>query len=326
MFGRRTRTNNALAPLVPLVGAVAVGVMRIIYRKQILGAPAAPSIGVSSDSLMSAQPLSELPRVMMIGSSFMVTISVLAVTYVVVPLIAWRSAHWLGRYRKWVLLAAVGMGVTAAVQSASREQALLKFNLLIVDTLLQFIPPEHSPVLGPSLSTVREATCLLDGLATAVDFLLLTAVCCLVGPHDDGRDLKPEQTVEVLLSRLSSLDALLYIGATMLLTHLFRMGTLASWCGAFFKPELQPVMARVGEAIVAVDGMFFSLMIFAVYGPAATFLTRRAHTLARSQVCGTIERRQWLRERGFSISLADWLPRVGAALAPAVGGALRVVY
>jgi hypothetical protein len=324
MRGQRTWINGALAPLLPLMGAAVVGAMRIVYRRQVLGAPAPPRMGISPEVLATPTALAELPRIMMVGSSFMLAISILAVAYMVVPLTAFRAAGWLGRSRKWLLLAAAGVGLIAAARSAERHETLLLFNLLITDTLLQSIAEETASELGLGLSAVCDFGRLLDGLAIAVDCLLLTAVCCLVGPSDaDGGSDGAEST---LLRRTARLDVLLYVGTAMLLTHLFRMGALVSWCGAFFRPELQPSIGRIGEAVVAVDGIFFSLMVMAVYGPAAMILTRRAQTLARSQVDGAQRERQWLREHGFSVSLVDWLPRVGAALAPAISGGLRVTF
>lgn len=324
--------NSRLTPLLPLLGALVMVAARLLYRRFVFDAPHALEIN-SLGAPTSPKDAAELARMMLVGSSFMFSIVLLLVACVVVPPIARRATAWLGRGRKWMLLAAVVLALAAGAFAVADTSGPFTVNLKVSESLTHLIDRSDAiSALGFDPQSVETFANLLRTSAVFINWLILAMVCCLVGPEIQAAAQSPEtsppieQAARELLVRTSHLNVLLYVGTALLLAHQFRVGALINWCAEFFAGDVQKTVGQLGQATVAVDGLFFSLLIFAVYGPAMMILTRRAQALARSQAPSITAERQWLGAHGFSVTITDWLPRIGAALAPAITGGLHVGF
>jgi hypothetical protein len=84
------------------------------------------------------------------------------------------------------------------------------------------------------------------------------------------------------------------------------------------------VVKRLFSVNISVQAMINTLILVAVYLPAAFVLRRRAERLADEKFGegkGTLpEREKWMQNRGLALSTSEYLPRVAALLAPLLAG------
>lgn len=136
-----------------------------------------------------------------------------------------------------------------------------------------------------------------------------------------------------IAERMRLLRVMLYFGTALLVIVSLRFSTELRWAADLLRAWNPASPGPAADAALKpIEGYFSvitttaaatnTLIMAAVYVPAALVLRGRAHRLA-AEVTGegpTPAREKWLQERGLAFSLAEHLPRVAALLAPLLAG------
>ncbi len=207
---------------------------------------------------------------------------------------------------------------------------------------------EHMPVLVPLVD------CLLDtdvsgalkvimvgnGFSLGVSAVAVLASCAALWPV-----AKPcAEAVAEIARRMSYLRALLYVGMIALVASVLRLTALFHWALSFLPSDdrAAPLVARVTSNVTSGEAAAYTLLLAAIYVPAALVLRHRALSLVppkekrvRKSKDGKEERTlsgdEWLEENGLSVtgSPKEILPKPAAILAPllvgSVGDLLKVL-
>jgi hypothetical protein len=165
---------------------------------------------------------------------------------------------------------------------------------------------------------ISRITNLLDSLGNAAAFsLLLTSCATLLPSYEPSFPGGAKQ----LARRMKYLQGVLYAGTFLLVTTILLKKSIYQWSLAFTSREEGAV--RVAEkfisSLLAVEGGFYTLVLVAVYIPAAVILQRRANHLEELPDEGA-EREKQLNEYDISFSFTESLPRLLAILGPVLAG------
>ncbi|MCA1642670.1 MAG: hypothetical protein LC785_12145 [Acidobacteria bacterium] len=168
---------------------------------------------------------------------------------------------------------------------------------------------------------------LIVGLIVVACVVL--ASCVIIWPASGGR----RQRAGELARRMGYLRVLLYAGTATLVTTVLRISVTFHWGLAHLPPvsgndetraAVAKVMADFNTSFVSTQAGAYTLLLAAIYIPAALVLDGRAAALARRVLpqMGKKEREEWLRARGLSSSFSEHLPRIVAILGPFLAGPL----
>jgi len=166
--------------------------------------------------------------------------------------------------------------------------------------------------VGQVLPTIFIWIRFFDALSLTAVFCLCCAVCALVwDPAPDKLELR---------ARLKLLRYVLFTSAVMLVIGVLRLSTTLNWGSSFIPAdgEVGKFIDPLVSGIISSLGMFYTLLIAGMDGPAVVLLRSRANELAEAanpQAPDT-----WLSENGLTLSFSVWLPRIVAILAPLMAG------
>ena len=162
---------------------------------------------------------------------------------------------------------------------------------------------------------INKLTRIFDTFSLTATLCLACAACAIVWQRHDE-----EQDENELARRMGLLRHVLYIGAALLAVGVLRVSATLGWGASFIPADTEPgkaVLVLV-SGIVGSLGVSFTLLIAAVYLPAALILRARATKLASKQ---PLEGRQtWLTERGLALSVSQYVPRFVALISPLLVG------
>ncbi len=153
------------------------------------------------------------------------------------------------------------------------------------------------------------------GLSTAV-LLVLGASATLAFPAS-GR-----QGVEHLRGQTQRLRRMLYAGAAVLVTAVIQTGAMHQLPMPLVAEDQGEIVRQISQGLSAAMGTVWSLVLLAIYLPAAKVLRDRALELARRATGEPLRPKQeaWLKEHGMETSLGQQLARVSAVLSPFLTG------
>ena len=100
------------------------------------------------------------------------------------------------------------------------------------------------------------------------------------------------------------------------------MGALAQWTLSFISLNAVEAAQNFNSTVVAVAGGFNTMVLAAVYLPAAYILQRRARleVMRSSLKLKPEDREKMLKDQGLTFSFRESLPRVAAILGPLLAG------
>jgi hypothetical protein len=175
----------------------------------------------------------------------------------------------------------------------------------------------------PSVDKLAYLTNLLTLLATGC---FVAATCAVLWPAERARRRREAD----LARRLNLLRLLLYVGAASLVAYILRMSFTMNWAMLHVAPALEKdaaasvvanTMGSFASAFVTTQAGATTLLLAATYVPAVLVLRRRAEALVGRRLAPQ-EREEWLKTRGLSASLSEYLPRLAAILGPLLAGPL----
>ncbi len=255
------------------------------------------------------------------------TLILLAVSALATILLAgWVFRHLLEEPRRrpvllWVLAFSV-VGFLAAARS---------------DVSFRFT---EAGMLGPTLGAFADGTGAIfsldafewtrmvsNGLVAVATVFLAFAVmsCSTLAPSAEVEAGAGEAQVRRLGARLRATSALLYAGTLVLVVLVLSMVAWLRWPAALLAdPDAQERVRQVGLGLSLYWGTAFSLVLAAIYLPAAWYLRAETYLLAERATGGGTPAQQeaWIGERGLGLSLAAQVSRLAALAGPLVAGAL----
>src|SRR5262249_34956455 len=117
-----------------------------------------------------------------------------------------------------------------------------------------------------------------------------------------------------LARRLRMLRYLLYLGAALLVIGVIRTSTTLNWARSFFpaESEVSKLTDPLIKGIVSSLGTYYTLIMAGIYLPPTLILLVRARELAKA--VEPDKQKEWLSDRGLSLSFSQSLPRLLAIL------------
>lgn len=170
--------------------------------------------------------------------------------------------------------------------------------------------------VGRMLPSINTYNRLFDALGLTVGVMLAVAACAAI-----RRDAVEDAEGKTLRRRMRLLRTILYAGAAALVVSVIRLSVTLNWGGSFLPAATPPAVSESATLITGIVntlGIYYTILLAAVYAPAALVLRRRANALASQQP--PEKQDEWLKARGLALSFTEYLPRVVAILAPLLAG------
>lgn len=244
--------------------------------------------------------------------------------------------NWLFLSVAYLIVSLVGAVVAGAIihRPVKRKHArwpLIAITFGAVIALVLFLLPElHMPLLLRLLPTTLEKdisniTSVIDGTNSfgfAAAFLLTLATAAVL-----WEVARPRNSLDDLARAMKQLRVVLYVGTVMLVIGMLFERCLFQWSLAFLSREEQPqkIAQSFFAGIVAVDGGFYTMLLAAVYLPAALIVRARTEQLA-ALPAEESDRAKTLKEHGLDFSFSEALPRLLAILAPLLAGPIGELF
>lgn len=190
--------------------------------------------------------------------------------------------------------------------------------------LIHYYQPDTLGIVGPvferttshDVRTIGELLKRLTSFGYAVILFLSFAVCAVV--FWGNASAKPDDLKRLSL-RMKRLQLVLYAGTLMLVLAVLLMQSVSQWSLAFIPPDGQKAATALFSGILTVEGGFLTLVLAAVYLPAAFLLQKRAESLPDLPETEP-QREEALKNYNLAFSLSQSLPRIAAILGPVLVG------
>jgi hypothetical protein len=161
---------------------------------------------------------------------------------------------------------------------------------------------------------------------TAVLALLITTVFLLWHKKTFFTDEKSKfkEKLDELASRKTYLRVILYTGTILLVISTLRSKVLLDWLQTFIlQSNVRNSVDEFSKVLISFQGVFYTLLLAAVYLPARKIIFDRAKTLPISET-DEADKQSSLEAAGFvsptTTPFKDLLPRIAALLAPLLIG------
>jgi len=163
-----------------------------------------------------------------------------------------------------------------------------------------------------NLTTVENFLTAL--VISALAFITAGAFAILLAEDAPG----PER----LRDRYQKLQILLYTGAAMLVVGVLHVNAVLQWPVIFVGEGDAKNLKMLADGYSADTGLYWTLILLAVYLPSTLMLRAEAWGLARRTLCQATakERKQWLLKEKLTPSLLGQLSHLVAILGPLLAG------
>lgn len=172
----------------------------------------------------------------------------------------------------------------------------------------------------PSVKNTINAT---NSFGFAAAFLLSLATVTVLW-EIEKKDQRPSLAeLELAMRRLR---LMLYAGTVMLVVGMLFERALFQWSLAFLSRDEQAQKIAQGffATIVAVDGGFYTILLAAVFIPAALIVKGRVED--KLLPAGAEDRQKILKEHGLDFSFSEALPKLLAIMAPLLAGPIGELF
>ena len=188
---------------------------------------------------------------------------------------------------------------------------------------------------------------LINSLTYAAAFTLVFASCAILLPRPGvaetdirDEDAAPNETEQAagealagtankfaaVSEQMKDLRIVLYFGTFLLIIGVLRMSAVTQWTLAFISQDAIDAAKSFYITLSSVTGGFNSLILAAVYLPAAYILQRRAQLLAKELPLPPDKQEETLKSKGLTFSFRESLPRVLAILGPLLAGPIGELF
>lgn len=222
--------------------------------------------------------------------------------------------------RRLLLVAGVGvvlciMGPVSLLYAIETNSALYQ----LVFGFTFFTLQESGRFDQAFVGNVHTVMTLINTGAMIVPTIAILAFCSTVAPPETGQspDLGYFET------QMQHLKRALNAGSALLVAGVLHMDAWLRWPASLASDQsIQEAISGAALAITLFGGATFTLMLIAIYGPAASYLCTQAHKRLQQEVqAGKIhDPQQWLKEHQLSITPGEQLPQISVMLAPVIAG------
>jgi len=173
----------------------------------------------------------------------------------------------------------------------------------------------------PSIVSVMN---LLNVINYVGGLALVFATCAILLPRSGGKwAAAGYSSLDVIAEQMRDVRAVLYVGTVQLVTGVIRMSAVSLWTLAYVAPGAWPAVKSFDAVVVFITGGFYTLVLIAIYLPAALILAARARAeVSKLPAVSSYQRDRMLRQKGLSMSFKNMVPRLIALLAPLLAGPL----
>jgi len=237
--------------------------------------------------------------------------------------------NFLGMVYLFVCVATLATSSTVTFQLLQRPiiSTLVVIILSISVGILLLLNKEwHMPIfmalfpntIAKDVPAIEEITNFLNCLGNAAALSVLLTSCAILLPC--YADSFP-QAIKQLSRRMKYLRIVLYVGTLLLIVAILLKKAIYQWSLAYTSQEPGPAKTASDflASILAMEGGFYTLVLVAVYLPAAFVLQRRARVLDTLPVEES-EKEKQLQQHGLTFSFTESLPRILAILGPTLIG------
>lgn len=217
------------------------------------------------------------------------------------------SHSWRRSRRDVLLLLGFVVGGCVWLSLAKDDQVAL--TVTPVSELLRTIGSfDTQPQLYPSVVWMGR-------MALSAALALAAALCSLLLPGND-------RAVGALRWRVVALRRLLYVGAIVLAAAVLQTRTTHQFIPANAGQEFAEEAGNVANAVTAGMGSYWTLVLLAMYVPAATWIRGSTLEAARDAAPDPTPEAldQWIEKEGLALSMPQQLTRLAALLAPFLAG------
>jgi hypothetical protein len=194
--------------------------------------------------------------------------------------------------------------------------------LSIAVGLFHYFQPDALAITGPifertashDLHNMGAILRRMESFGYAVIFLLSLGVCSVV--FFGNTSAKPDNLKRLSL-RMQHLQLILYVSTLMLVFAVLLMRSVGQWSLAFIPVDGQKAAATLFASVTTVEGGYLTLVLAAVYLPAAFILQTRTES-SPDLPATEPEREEVLQKYNLAFSFTQSLPRIAAILGPAL--------
>lgn len=208
--------------------------------------------------------------------------------------------------------------------------------------ILWLFPEWYMPVMENILnSTIADSLTgvpVILGIMKAINSLTYVAAiaivicaCAILLPRKaEGKTVAGNQDdaatekLSVLSEQMKDLRVVLYVSTLLLIIGVLRMNAVTQWSLTFISPDAVEAAQTFFISMSSVIGGFYSLILAAVYLPAAFILQQRAKFV--SEGLTPDKRPEALKSQGFTFSFRETMPRIIAILGPLLAGPIGELF
>ncbi len=243
------------------------------------------------------------------------------------------TSSFLGMAYLIVCLTALGIGIFVFYKSMNQKGQgrflwlLAAIGILVATSIvLCHHPAWHMPVLNQlgsdtidkDVAGITKAVNRLNSFGYAVGLFMSLTMCAILtrtGTHQTNHTLKQ------LSIRMKYLNLILYVSTLMLIVGVLLEKAIFQWSLAFISRDEHIVKAAENflAGLLAFDGGYYTLLLAALYLPAASILGNRAAQIAENDS-------KRLKRYGLNFSVAESLPRMFAILGPLLAGPIVELF
>jgi hypothetical protein len=128
------------------------------------------------------------------------------------------------------------------------------------------------------------------------------------------------------MEQMQDLRTVLYFGTVLLIVGVLRMSAVTQWTLAFIPPDATDAAKSFYLTLSSVTGGFNSMILAAVYLPAAYILQRRAQLLAKELSLSPEEKEKIMGSKESTFSIKESLPKILAILGPLLAGPIGDLF
>lgn len=247
---------------------------------------------------------------------------------------------WTFLMAAYMLLSAVAFVVSIILTSQSfvnwgKRPTIGVVTLILLTALSVVLLLVSKDIYMPLLAKLLEKTVQVDvtnivqiansvnsiGLAAA--FSLVLASCAVLLPTTQ----KGIVALKQLSTKMTYMRAVLYVGTLMLVSGVLLMTGLFSWSKTFIsqtEANLE-IVDTFTSGVLNTSGALYTLILAAVYLPAAFILRERARSLTVKDE-DAAEKERLLQDSNLTFSFRESLPRVAAIIAPMLAGPVGELF
>lgn len=243
----------------------------------------------------------------------MIYLSVCVFAFVVGCYVIWKSLAHANVKPTYGVICVIAVSIGVGVFLYCNPQYYLRIFMPLIEGTIK-----------SDLPATRNLLVLVNSFGFSTALLLSLASSAALYPRNAST--YPEGLKQIA-TQMKHLRLVLYVGTFMLVSGVLLIRSVYQWSLAFGLRDAEAVKAAEGffSVLLAVEGGYFTLLLAAVYIPAAFILRHRADLLSGLPQ-EEEEKEKELQNHNLSFSFMQSLPRIAAILGPLLAGPVGELF